>query len=158
MARPCLCLLILPLLGQRALVPKAGAIKHGATSWDTGKRRGKQGRWRFLSQANLKIAPSSSVIFVPWQDLQQKILHFQSHKKTMGSPAMRQRKKSILAMYHVTNRIRAMIYVWMDADWISWGLKQRERERRRERKKVWGWAGLQRLFLHYGQTGFFLQQ
>lgn len=35
--------------------------------------------------------------------------------KTKCSPAMRQRKKSILAMYHVTNRIRGMIYVWMDA-------------------------------------------
>lgn len=45
---------------------------------------------------------------------------------------MRQRKKSILAMYHVTNRIRGMIYVWMDAAWISWGLAQRARKREGE--------------------------
>lgn len=52
--------------------------------------------------------------------------------KTKCSPAMRQRKKSILAMYHVTNRIRGMIYVWMDAAWISWGLAQRARKREGE--------------------------
>lgn len=53
---------------------------------------------------------------------------------------MRQRKKSILAMYHVTNRIRGMIYVWMDAVWISWGLAQRvrKRERLRENRGKWG--------------------
>lgn len=49
-------------------------------------------------------------------------------------------------MYHVTNRIRGMIYVWMDAAWISWGLAQRarkrerKRQRRRERERTGGWG------------------
>lgn len=108
------------------------------TFWDPGKWRVEQRRQSFLTHTNLKIAPSLLVISVPWQDLQKKNFFFFcifSLTKTMGSPATRQRKKSILAMYHVTNRIRAMIYVWMDADWISWGLKHRHREKERERKR-----------------------
>lgn len=61
--------------------PKAVVIKQATTFEDTGKWRGEQRRWRFLEHTNLKTPPSLLVIFVPWQDRQQKkILHFQSHK------------------------------------------------------------------------------
>lgn len=65
-------------------------------------------------------------------------------------------------MYHVTNRIRGMIYVWMDAARISWGLAQRARKREgeteEERERTGGGGGkaeLRRLFLQCGQIFFF---
>lgn len=127
-----------PPTAQPLSLPKAAVIKQAVTLGDAATPRGEQRRWGILSHRSLKAAPPRlSFLYLDKISGKKKFCIF-SLTKTMGSPAMRQRKKSILAMYHVTNRIRAMIYVWMDADWISWGLKQRERERRRERKRCGG--------------------
>lgn len=83
----------------------------------------------------LDRTPVRIFFFFFWFGLSFFFFFFFCLTKTKCSPAMRQRKKSILAMYHVTNRIRGMIYVWMDAAWISWGLAQRGRTRERERQR-----------------------
>lgn len=57
---------------QPLSLPKAVVIKQAMTLGDTGTPRVEQRRWRFLSHRSLKTAPSSLVIFVPWQDLRQK--------------------------------------------------------------------------------------